>query len=279
MVAHDIGGAFVTYLKAKRIAVSRDMRMSSPPICRRLHRRRPPPGLRRRRLRHDGDRHDVLRGRPRRPRRRRADHRVAQPQAVQRHQDGADGRARRSAATKASARSATWWSARDAAGGAARMGTLTQANVLDDYVEQVMGFVDPSLIKPFNVVLDTANGMGGLVAPRLFDRAPLPDDAAGVRDRRHVPQLRGQPAHRGEPPGDHRAGAGREGRHRHRLGRRRRPRLLHRRHRRVRRRRLRHRAARGGVPDQAAGPGHRLRRARQLCGQGHGGALQRPGAT
>src|SRR4029453_10837406 len=30
MVAHDIGGAFVTYLKAKRIGVSRDMRTSSP---------------------------------------------------------------------------------------------------------------------------------------------------------------------------------------------------------------------------------------------------------
>jgi phosphomannomutase len=52
------------------------------------------------------------------------------------------------------------------------MGTLTQASVLDDYVEQVLGFVDTSIIKPFNVVLDSANGMGGLVAPRLFDRLP-----------------------------------------------------------------------------------------------------------
>ena len=30
MVAHEIGGAYVTYLNAKRIGVSRDMRVSSP---------------------------------------------------------------------------------------------------------------------------------------------------------------------------------------------------------------------------------------------------------
>jgi phosphomannomutase len=32
MVAHEIGGAYVTYLGAKRIGVSRDMRVSSPAI-------------------------------------------------------------------------------------------------------------------------------------------------------------------------------------------------------------------------------------------------------
>jgi len=32
MVAHEIGGGFVTYLKAKRIGVSRDMRVSSPAL-------------------------------------------------------------------------------------------------------------------------------------------------------------------------------------------------------------------------------------------------------
>jgi phosphomannomutase len=35
-----------------------------------------------------------------------------------------------------------------------------------------MSFVDMDLIQPFNVVLDAANGMAGLVAPRLFDRLP-----------------------------------------------------------------------------------------------------------
>ena len=32
MVAHEIGGAYVTYLNAKRIGVSRDMRVSSPAL-------------------------------------------------------------------------------------------------------------------------------------------------------------------------------------------------------------------------------------------------------
>ena len=37
---------------------------------------------------------------------------------------------------------------------------------------QVMSFIDPSVIKPFNVVLDAGSGMAGLVAPRLFDALP-----------------------------------------------------------------------------------------------------------
>jgi phosphomannomutase len=35
-----------------------------------------------------------------------------------------------------------------------------------------MSFIDPSLIRPFNVVLDAGSGMGGLVAPKLFERLP-----------------------------------------------------------------------------------------------------------
>ena len=35
-----------------------------------------------------------------------------------------------------------------------------------------MSFIDPSVIKPFNVVLDAGSGMAGLVAPQLFDRLP-----------------------------------------------------------------------------------------------------------
>ena len=44
--------------------------------------------------------------------------------------------------------------------------------MLDPYVEHVIGFIDPAVIKPFNVVLDAGCGIGGLVAPRLFDRLP-----------------------------------------------------------------------------------------------------------
>jgi len=55
---------------------------------------------------------------------------------------------------------------------AARPGGLERRDLLDDYVERVMSFIDPAAIKPFNVVLDAGSGMGGLVAPRLFDRLP-----------------------------------------------------------------------------------------------------------
>jgi phosphomannomutase len=55
---------------------------------------------------------------------------------------------------------------------AATPGSLTQASVVDDYVKHVMSFIDPSIIKPFNVVLDAGSGMGGLVGPKLFERLP-----------------------------------------------------------------------------------------------------------
>jgi len=51
-------------------------------------------------------------------------------------------------------------------------GSLTQRSLLDEYVAKVMSFIDPAIIRPFNVVLDAGSGMGGLVAPRLFDRLP-----------------------------------------------------------------------------------------------------------
>jgi phosphomannomutase len=51
-------------------------------------------------------------------------------------------------------------------------GAVRAHNILPPYVEKVMSFIDPSVIKPFKVVLDAGSGMGGLVAPALFDRLP-----------------------------------------------------------------------------------------------------------
>ncbi len=51
-------------------------------------------------------------------------------------------------------------------------GSVTTEHVLGRYVDHVMQFIDPSVIKPFNVVLDAGSGMGGLVAPKLFERLP-----------------------------------------------------------------------------------------------------------
>ena len=54
----------------------------------------------------------------------------------------------------------------------AARGSLEERNVLERYTEHVMGFIDPQIVKPFNVVLDAGSGIAGLVAPLLFDRLP-----------------------------------------------------------------------------------------------------------
>jgi len=53
-----------------------------------------------------------------------------------------------------------------------RRGAITKKTVLDRYVEHVMSFIDPSIIKPFNVVLDAGSGTGAIAAPKIFDRLP-----------------------------------------------------------------------------------------------------------
>jgi phosphomannomutase len=49
-------------------------------------------------------------------------------------------------------------------------GRVTTRDVIAPYVDHVLSFVDPGLIKPYRVVLDAGNGMGGLIGPKLFDR-------------------------------------------------------------------------------------------------------------
>jgi phosphomannomutase len=55
---------------------------------------------------------------------------------------------------------------------AARRGTRTERDVLAAYVEHVFSFIDRSVIRPFTCVLDAGNGMAGLVAPKLFAELP-----------------------------------------------------------------------------------------------------------
>ena len=55
---------------------------------------------------------------------------------------------------------------------AARPGDISTKDIIGPYVDHVMSFIDPAVIRPFRVVLDAGSGMGGLVAPRLFDRLP-----------------------------------------------------------------------------------------------------------
>ncbi|MFP5379319.1 MAG: phosphomannomutase/phosphoglucomutase [Vicinamibacteria bacterium] len=55
---------------------------------------------------------------------------------------------------------------------AATPGRLSTADMTAAYVRHVMGFIDPAIVKPFSVVLDAGSGIAGAVAPLLFDRLP-----------------------------------------------------------------------------------------------------------
>ena len=53
-----------------------------------------------------------------------------------------------------------------------RRGDVAERQVLDDYLDHVLGFIDVAAVRPFSLVLDAGSGMAGLVAPPLFDRLP-----------------------------------------------------------------------------------------------------------
>jgi phosphomannomutase len=52
---------------------------------------------------------------------------------------------------------------------------VTRRNLLADFAKHVLSFVDVSAMRPLKVVADTANGMGGLVVPAVFERLPMID--------------------------------------------------------------------------------------------------------
>jgi phosphomannomutase len=56
---------------------------------------------------------------------------------------------------------------------AARRGHRQEADLLPEFVDHVLSFIDPSTLRPMRVVADTANGMGGLVVPAVFERLPM----------------------------------------------------------------------------------------------------------
>ena len=169
--ARQIGRGFVAYLDAKRIAVSRDMRLSSPSVAAAFIEGARSQGA------------DVV------------DYGMAATDmlyfAVAR--DGHDGGVQITAShnpkqyngIKLVRREAFPLSGEAGLGEIRDMiaagtipaparppGTLSTKEVLDDYVRHVLSFIDPSVVKPFNVVLDAGSGMAGLVAPKLFERLP-----------------------------------------------------------------------------------------------------------
>ncbi len=54
-----------------------------------------------------------------------------------------------------------------------RLAPLEERSVLDAYADHVRSFVDVGSLRPLRVVADTANGMGGLVVPKVFEGLPF----------------------------------------------------------------------------------------------------------
>jgi len=52
-------------------------------------------------------------------------------------------------------------------------GKVETRDMLEDFGAHVRSFIDPSVLTPLKVVADTANGMGGLVVPRVFEGLPF----------------------------------------------------------------------------------------------------------
>jgi phosphomannomutase len=77
---------------------------------------------------------------------------------------------------------------------AATSGRRSERSLLSDFADHVISFVDPAEIGTMKVVADTANGMGGLVVPAVFERL------GGVELEVMFPELDGTfPNHPADP--------------------------------------------------------------------------------
>jgi phosphomannomutase len=56
---------------------------------------------------------------------------------------------------------------------AAQPGTRSERDLLPAFAAHVRSFVDTTKLRPLKVVADTANGMGGLVVPAVFEELPF----------------------------------------------------------------------------------------------------------
>jgi phosphomannomutase len=55
----------------------------------------------------------------------------------------------------------------------AQRGLVTERDMLDEFADHVVSFIDVNALKPMKIVADTANGMGGLIVPVVFERLPM----------------------------------------------------------------------------------------------------------
>jgi len=51
-------------------------------------------------------------------------------------------------------------------------GSITERNILDEFAEHCLSFIDRTLVKPFKVAIDAGNGMAGETVPHVFKHLP-----------------------------------------------------------------------------------------------------------
>ncbi|MDH4169476.1 MAG: phosphomannomutase/phosphoglucomutase [Acidimicrobiia bacterium] len=62
---------------------------------------------------------------------------------------------------------------RDGVDAATSTGVASDIELLDAFADHVRSFIDVASLRPLKIVADTANGMGGLVAPAVFEKLPV----------------------------------------------------------------------------------------------------------
>lgn len=55
---------------------------------------------------------------------------------------------------------------------ATNTGKITKRDVLDDYVQHALSFIDVKALRPLKVVADAGNGMAGMILPKVFTHLP-----------------------------------------------------------------------------------------------------------
>jgi phosphomannomutase len=55
---------------------------------------------------------------------------------------------------------------------AAKTGTISRQNVLDDFAAHCLSFIDPAKVKPLKLAVDAGNGMAGETIPHVFKSLP-----------------------------------------------------------------------------------------------------------
>jgi phosphomannomutase len=55
---------------------------------------------------------------------------------------------------------------------AAKPGTVSRVNILDDFAEHCLSFIDRAKIKPLKIAVDAGNGMAGETVPHVFKHLP-----------------------------------------------------------------------------------------------------------